>query len=381
MSTHERDPIFESLDRLAGLADADLVGDRMPDIRRRVRANRRRRAVGAVAAAAVLAAGGLGLSQALPDQRSAPPVTERGGTPWQQIDIEAVPDDAGQVVIRYFVTGESTGYVDAETGEASDYTGPAATEVRFDGRVVARSEQDGLACDPDGVLKASTTEFHGDEPLVVNDVTGGEHTILVEASYCAGGELVESTETRVVTTEDSSLVTFDELDADLDGDGTDETVQVQVYESGTAPAQLLRVDWGTGETTSAPLLGTMERSPLEPVDLDGDGDLEVVVFGGGGETSEWNVFQAAPDTMDEVRTVDAAGGSASLSSDGGPGGWQTHLGADGFVSYRLEDPTTTQFPAPVEVRAWSLSGSTFTRSAESTSQCVTFQPTFVLGPC
>ncbi len=77
MSTREHDPLFEALDRLAGIADGDPVGDRMPDITRRVRTARRRKGAGLVAAATVLAVGGVGVWQALPDRDVPPPPANR----------------------------------------------------------------------------------------------------------------------------------------------------------------------------------------------------------------------------------------------------------------------------------------------------------------
>lgn len=56
--TSTKDPIFDALDRLAGVADADPVGDRMPAIARRAKTNRQRTvALTTVAVAAVAAVG------------------------------------------------------------------------------------------------------------------------------------------------------------------------------------------------------------------------------------------------------------------------------------------------------------------------------------
>jgi len=93
------------------------------------------------------------------------------------------------------------------------------------------------------------------------------------------------------------------------------------------------------------------------------------------------VFLADTAALERVTTVDAAGNDLALQTDADPAAWQTYLGTEGIYSYQLIDPNDTQQPAPVQVRGWSLAGNTLTQSATSTSQCVTFQPTFVLGPC
>lgn len=389
MNTQQRDPIFESLDRLAGMADTDLVADRMPDIQRRVRVARQRRGAGLVAAAAVLAVGGAGVWQALPSQRTAPPVTNPGTTPWQEITVNAEPEGtdhvqpAGtdQVRISFTVTGESSAYADKGTGDPVDYAGPQSTNVLVDGKVVAASERGAISCEPGGELTPYTLKFHIDDPLVVPVSTPGEHTIVVKAPYCADGDLIESTHTVVVTTQADGFATADQLNADIDGDGTDDVVALLVPKDVHGGNQLLRVTWGTGETNTATLPNTMEARLHDPVDLDSDGDLELIVEAGGGDMAEGSVFLADANNLEQVKSVDAAGNELPLRSDTDPAAWQTYFGADAIYSYRLTDPAATQFPAPVEVRKWSLSGNTLIQSEKSVSQCVSFQPTTTLGPC
>lgn len=262
MNTH--DPIFESLDRLAGIADADHVGDRMPDIKRRVRVARRRKGTGLAVAAALIAVAGVGVSQGLPSTRTAPPPVDNPG------DIQS---------------------------------------------------------------------------------PGGHFT------------------------------TFDRRRADLDGDSAAEVIKIRVPVDTTVEDQQLQVEWGNGDIVTTALPNTMETSLLGPIDLDDDGDLELITRGGGGETSVTKVFQAEPASLAEVETVDAAGAGASLATSAEPTTWQVHVAADGIYSYRLTDPTTLDFPAPVTLRLWTLEGSTFTLPERSETQCVTFQPIFELGPC
>jgi len=383
MNTQQRDPLFESLDRLTGMADTHLVGDRMPDIQRRVRVARQRKGAGLVAAAAVLAVGGSGVWQTLPSERTAPPVTNPGTTPWQQITVNAEPEGSDHVRISFTVTGESTAYADMGTGDPVDYAGPRSTDVLVDGKVVAGSDRGAISCEPGGELTPYTMKFPVDEPLVVPVSSPGEHTIVVNAPYCADGDLVESTQTVVVTTEAAGFTTADQLEADIDGDGTDDVVELLYPKDVTVEDQLLRVIWSRDETTTATLPQNWEGYLHDPVDLDSDGDLELIVSAGGGDMAEGWVFLAHPDSLERVKTVDAAGNELSLLSYGEPTAWQTWLGAEGVHSYRLIDPTATQFPAPVEARKWSLAGNTLTQSEKSVTMCVSFPPhgPRMLGPC
>lgn len=382
MSTRKQDPIFESLDRLAGMADDDLVGDRMPDIQRRVRVARQRKGAGLAAAAAVLAVGGVGVWHALPSERTAPPVNNPRTTPWQKITVNAKPEGA-QVRISFEVTGKSSAYTDEGTGESIDYAGPRSTVVVVDGKVVSRTDGGAISCEPGGGLTPYTMEFHVSEPLVVPVSSAGEHTIVVKAPYCAGGDLVKSTDTVVVTTKAGGFTSFDKLEADIDGDGTDEVVQILAPKGVNGGDQLLQVNWGTGETTTAARPNAMlpETNLVDPVDLDSDGDLELILWSGGGDVAFGSVFLADPGTLEPVKTVDVDGNALYLLSSSDPATWQTHFGNDGVFSYRLIDPAATQFPTPVEVRKWALAGNTLTQSGESLNWCVSFQPTTTLGPC
>lgn len=270
MTPQQRDRIWQSLDRMAHLADNDPVRDRMPDITRRVRASQRRKVAGVVLAAVVLALGGVGVLRALPQPSTSPTTID-----------------------------------------------PAATSP---------------APSPD-----------------LSD-TGG-------------------------------FTTFDERTVDLDGDSIEEGVALLVPTDLGGQNQLLRVTWGSGQVTTAKLPNIMEANLLDPVDLDGDGSLELIVGAGGGELAQYLVFQASPESLQQVRTVNSAGEELLLLSDADPSAWQTHVGRSGIYSYRLVDPTTTRFPAPVQAREWTLTGHTLTQSATSIERCVTFQPKFTFGPC
>lgn len=381
MSTDKRDPIFESLDRLADLADLPGSTDRLPDIARRVRVARRRRQVGLVAATALLAAGGVGLWQNLPVGHGEPPVVPAGPAPAQRVTLDVTPADPHLLRISFRVTGTSTAYADGATGDPTSIAGPRSTTVSVDGRVVDRSDAGDLDCRPGGALTDYSQDYPAAGVLTVPVSSGERHTVVVDAPYCSEGDLVKSSATVVVAARGVAYTSFDKLRADLDGDGEPETVEVLVPDDVTVETQRLRVRWGTGESTVASLPNTMETSLLDPRDLDGDGDLEVLLQGGGGELSVVTVFQADPGAVEQVRTAAAGGGKADLRSYATPGTWQTYVGPDGISSYRLVDPNPAQFPAPVEIRTWTLVGSTLTRSATSASGCVTFQPRTSLGPC
>lgn len=392
MSTRERDPIFEALDRLAGIADGDPVGDRMPDIRRRAGMARRRRVAGLVAAAVVLTVGGVGVQQALSEESATPPVvTTPDATPAQRIELDVRPRGSDELSIGFVVSGRSTPYVDPATGDPLGYAGPASAEVLVDGQVAVLEPAAALlrsgvpparvgeACEPAADIVDYRLEFHVDEPLVVPVTSPGEHTVVVNAPYCADGELVESTETVVVRT-GAALQTAERLRVDLDGDGADEVVELlwpgDVDGTGN---QVLRVRWGTGETTEASLPNEMESDLPDPVDLDGDGDLELIVGAGGGDMAVYRVFLAEPDSLAEARVV--AGGGRGLHSDTDTSAWQTHLGADGFSDYRFADPDVQKLPAEVEVLSWTLAGDTLTLAERSTARCAMLQPDFTFGPC
>ena len=380
MSTQQPDPLFESLDRLAALADSDVVGDRMPEIRHRVRVARQRKVAVVATAAAVLAVVGVGVWKGLPAQRTDPPiVTQEKPTQKIVIDAEAV---GSEIRISFSVAGQSTAYTDPETGEQLDYAGPESTEVSVDGSSGLGEGSAPLSCEPGGTFTAYSLDYHVGDPLVVPVFSAGEHSVTVKAPYCSEGRIVQNTETVTVTTGTGAMTTAERRRADLDGDGTDEVLRIKVPQDPGAESQLLEVTWGTGETSTAELANTMGYGLKDPVDLDGDGDLEVIVYGGGGETALHWVYRATPEGLELVDTVDAAGNDLPLSSAGGdPTGWQIAVGADGIRSYRLQDPTTTDFPAPVDVRDWTLDGTTLTQLATTYTACVTFQPAFELGPC
>ena len=80
----------------------------------------------------------------------------------------------------------------------------------------------------------------------------------------------------------------------MDGDGQQDTVRLPSPARASGD-QELRVTWGSGDgASSASLDNDMERR-LSLQDLDGDGRLEVILDGGGGESVVWRVFRIKAD--------------------------------------------------------------------------------------
>lgn len=174
------------------------------------------------------------------------------------------------------------------------------------------------------------------------------------------------------------LPVADRRRADLDGDSRMDTLLVR-SDKGSDAAEL-EVRWGSGEVVGASFK-LDAASLLEPVDLDGEGALEVLVSGGGGEYAEVVVWVVDQAMVTRVRSEDAAGRARPLTTDADPAAWQVHADSSRIVSYRLVDPETLDFPAPVRVRDWTLEGDALVEGRESRPACVTFQPRFVLAPC
>ncbi len=376
MSASERE-VLEALDRLAGIADTDPVGDRMPDIRRRVRVARRRKAAGVVAATALAVVGGLGVWQALPVADSEPDVVDNGAA-GQRIEITAEPV-GDQLQISATISGTSSVYTDEETGEPSDYAGPQSIEITVEGGQVAYSNRQGLDCRPTEERSSYTVTEPADGPIGVPLAGAALTMVQVSAPYCDDGELVRSTQTLPVRIPGVPLPVTSRERVDLDADGARETVLMRTDEYSSVSE--LTVEWGSGETTTQYLTEPPQATLLDPVDLDDDGDLELLVAGGGGEYYEVVVFQVDPSAITAVRAESASGASRRLLSGADPSVWRVNADARGIVSYKLVDPEATSFPAEVRVRQWTLQGDTLVEGAEETTACVTFQPRFVLGPC
>jgi hypothetical protein len=163
----------------------------------------------------------------------------------------------------------------------------------------------------------------------------------------------------------SAMAVLDEAKVDVDGDGTAETVRILA--PATAGDQVLEVAWSSGAAQRAGLPNTMERGLGLPLDLDQVGGREIVVGGGGGETSETRVFTVVGGQLVEALYVDASGRSVTALT-AGSGDWGVLAGPDGIFS--VSNPGLTPLPAPVQVRAWTLSGRTLSESAATTTGCL-----------
>lgn len=384
MNAEQRDPIFESLDQLAGLADRDLTGDRMPDIRRRVRATRRRRVAGVGLAAAAVVAAGLGITQLANSSAPIDPAKPAGDLS-QTVSIDAVPAYSDLIQIRVSVEGRSSAYTDA-AGEAAP-AGPQNYQIIVDGQVVEETKAADVTCEAGGEVSSYSVGYPKQQRrFVPATVPGpGEHIVEVRAPYCADGELIDEPTTQTVTTALGEQVIRDEQSADVGGDGQRDTVRI------VTPAEGEQGDWElvvllAGDTMISTLLpNDSEWSLQAPQDLDGDGKSEIIVTGGGGETWLGGVYQVDGTTLRLVPTLDEAGQEEPLAfgfSDSGPQNvsFQIELTDDGLVSFRYVDASPTR-PAAVEVRRWVLADGTLTLQDATEPGCVDADFTLTLGNC
>lgn len=158
---------------------------------------------------------------------------------------------------------------------------------------------------------------------------------------------------------------------DIDGDGLTDLVRLLTSDGSSAPDQI-EISWGSEGTESHDLTGGGEGTLLPFTDLDGDGDLEIIVNAGGGEAGWWDVFTYTGNDVVQVHAADAPADEVSSLNVYQTPDWTTTYDEDGFVDYRFEDPTAAA-PTPVELHEWTLDGTTLTRSEQSTSGCWTFQ--------
>ena len=173
------------------------------------------------------------------------------------------------------------------------------------------------------------------------------------------------------------------LDADVDGDGTDDVISVveQPMDDGS-PGLLDRAADGDGRGGHAGHgAGRREQARRQPIDLDGDGDLEIIVSFSGGEAFWAEVYTWEDGTLVSIKIRDAAGGDR-LAGDGvEPTDWQLAFLPDGIYSWRYADPAATDRPAIVEVRTWTLEGRTLTQSTQSVPGCVDAEFALSLRRC
>jgi hypothetical protein len=386
MNAERHDPIFDSLDRLAGLADGDVVGDRMLDIRRRVRVARQRRVAAAGVVAVTLLAAGIGLWNNAPGESQQPqpaPAPELT----QTVTIEAEAFNSTVLQVAFTVTGTSSAYTDNVSGDPVP-AGPFGTRVSVDGGEPLGSDPGDVSCEAGGEVSSYSLRFPKKNPrsTYTFEVSGpGEHTVEVHAPYCADGELVDTPTTLVVTTAVAEPTVMSQLEEDLDGDGTPELIQLLVPAPGEQGDQELKVTWADAQA-SAPLTNDGERVIEPPADLDGEGRPELVLAGGGGEFIGWDVFRVTRDhRLVQVDTVDEAGRAAPLSSgysDGTPldRSWQVMYTPGFFVSWRAREPFPTR-PATVDIRRWELRGDTLVLLDQVEDGCWQQDLSVTVGGC
>lgn len=374
MNAAERDPLASSLDRLAGLADAGPTGDRMPDIQRRVRVARRRRHAAIGVAAAVLVIAGMGIWQTAPLTRTTPPTPPHDDYS-QQVHIDATPVSGDRMRLSITVEGTSTSYVDSGSTVPTP-AGPRFVSVYVDGDRVERLPGAGGRCEAGGEVSSYSLVFPADRELEVPLSGPGTHTIEVRAPFCADGELVDDP-TSIEVTADADPPTVTGISADVDGDGSPDTVRLSLPAS-TSHSDTMQVEvaLASGRVDSIELARNEYAELLPARDLDGDGADEIVLSGSnGGDSGWWQVLREFEGALVEVGTVDETGAKASLVTlclecGGGPlnQDWVTTLLDDGFYDYRFVD---AQPPAraPVELRRWVLSGDTMTRLTATSPGC------------
>ncbi len=390
MNAAHRDPVLDGLDRLAGLADREVVGDRMPDIRRRVRVARQRRmaTVGLAAVAALALGVGVGVWRLLPSEDQRPLPAPQPSLD-QSVTIEAEAFSSTILNVGFTVSGRSSAYVD-NVGGGSVPAGPFTLELTVDGDPVPETPDPGdLGCEPGGEVSSYSTRFPRKNPRSSYSVRvsgPGDHTVTVRATYCADGELRESSATQVVPTVVSPAIVMDRTSLDLDGDGDKERLELLAPGVGEDGDQELRVAWADGETSSTLLPDAWERSFATPYDLDGDGRVEIVLTGGGGEFVGWDVFLVAADrSLVPVTPVKQDGSPADLSSSISEGQpldetWQVSWTPGIFVSWRAREASPRR-PATVDVRRWVLSGSRLVEKQPSEPGCWQTDFSVTVGGC
>lgn len=147
---------------------------------------------------------------------------------------------------------------------------------------------------------------------------------------------------------------------DIDGDGRTDVVRLMATDGSSAPDQI-EIFWGTEGSETHALTGGGEGEMYPFRDLDGDGDLEIVVGAGGGESGWFDVFTFTGTDVVQAKVAGAPASEVSSLNLYQSPDWLTTY-ADGFVEYRFVDEADTTVPAAVEVRDWVLDGTTFTQS-------------------
>jgi len=299
MNTEARDPIFRGLDELAGLADGDLVTDRMSGISRKARTNRIRTQVATAATLAVVAAGAVGVLQLMPSDTKEPQPAPSPTTPADPsaLTIDLTVNQIGRTTlgVTYRIHGTSHEWVYAP-GETSDISGPQYTRVLLDGEEVGGgADTEGLQC------QAGTPELAFDQTWQGENTGGvpvtvpgpGTYAITIQAPSCgADGKLVHNEVSQNVTITEPDLVVADQASVDVDGDGRADEIKLltsadQAQSGGYAVAEVTRA---SGERTETQVIGTGVPKIGGTADLNDDGKAEVEIASEGQNHSWWTVL-------------------------------------------------------------------------------------------
>lgn len=154
---------------------------------------------------------------------------------------------------------------------------------------------------------------------------------------------------------------------DIDGDGREDTVVMTATQVPDVP-DTIEIFWGTEGSEQHPLTGGGEADLLPLADLDGDGDLEIVVSAGGGESSWYDVYTFADGTVVKATVAGADPAAASLDGQQTPG-WVTRFQDGRFVEFESVPEGTPVPTDTVPVHTWRLDGTAFSRSDDTTPGC------------
>lgn len=405
MSHDPSDPITRGLDRLAGLADGDPVGDRMSGINRKARVYRRRKqAVGAAGLALVTAAtagilllpNGDGARTAPPPAASPSTATETSApvSPTPQPTASATgrvrtPEDIAGLrtdVTAQQIGPDTVGVLIRMYGTVPG--GPGTIRVLLDGEPATGSpllEQINSIGDGTAVCEPGAEKVTVDQTLTDSERKGlrvtvpgpGTYTIAVVAPFCQDdGAPALTRDTREVTVIDGPLVAVDETSVDLDDDGRPDRVRLLLPErdrtrgSGYTVAE---VSLSSGETSRVLLSGSGVPAVAGEADLDGDGVPEVPVVSRERERESWTVLTVVDG--DVVAAVPVGPGEQVVQPESGPmstGGYQHTWLSDGrLFSWYANEPWDQASDAEVNRYSWVLDGGTIALSDPGEQACVT----------
>ncbi len=162
-----------------------------------------------------------------------------------------------------------------------------------------------------------------------------------------------------------AVVGTEQVDVDGDGQPDQVTLLDNTDETGSCPCtQKLRVTFASGGTSALSWSPVGPSMLLPAVDLDGDGDSELVVGLKGAEYYEMRVYDADNGQLTQLTSLDSDGTPLSLGIWAATTeSWSTAYTTDGgLADYQLKRADPGAPPFPVKVRLWTMTGLTLTRS-------------------